>query len=592
MASPWAFGNTTVRNPLRIRSGLAALLDSPLNGYLIGKEQERQFAEVLDRAGVVEIRDRTRDYSDLGRKWRSCFSQLGFVTHKFDRATRLGDPEPAVQAAAALLPESGLTGPPFQVTPSGLRFIRAESVPQQQECMLRALRAYQVPSAIEPRNGETPFSPLYFVLQVLTLLLERSGRGLSDVEMAMLQTHRTHDPDGVAAAVDAVLAYRERAAAVTGTVARRQVARKTLEPLAAAMGVRCESLSDYADSNFRYLRYTGLFSYQGKRLVLGEAKRSIAEAILQRGPVLLDGDSPEYLARLWNGAPLPTDDEATAAGEIARYRRLLEQEGVPLADLPAASAGAGIADLNQIRLELEEAYQHRREEKYAALQCREPYLSETIATLKRLDGQKDEEARAIDRIDDKAAYLEWAVWRAFLAIGGLVGPAHEARRFRVDQDFYPMGCAPGRGPDMLFLFEEFALVVEVTLTSSSRQEAAEGEPVRRHVAVEKDRIGGALGLPVYGLFLAGTIDNNTAETFRIGVWYNGDAPTFLNIVPLTLAQFIRLMELFRQAPFAAGRLRQLLDSCLTLRNAHAPAWKREIETLVEGFLVPRVRPNT
>jgi len=73
-------------------------------------------------------------------------------------------------------------------------------------------------------------------------------------------------------------------------------------------------------------------------------------------------------------------------------------------------------------------------------------------------------------------------------------------------------------------------VVEVTLTSSSRQEAAEGEPVRRHVAKEKAKIAAVSGKPVYGLFLARTIDNNTAETFRIGVWYSGDEPEFINIV--------------------------------------------------------------
>ena len=46
----------------------------------------------------------------------------------------------------------------------------------------------------------------------------------------------------------------------------------------------------------------------------------------------------------------------------------------------------------------------------------------------------------------------------------------------------PIGCAPGNGPDLIFEFENYVLVAEVTLTDSSRQEAAEGEPVRRHVA--------------------------------------------------------------------------------------------------------------
>ena len=67
---------------------------------------------------------------------------------------------------------------------------------------------------------------------------------------------------------------------------------------------------------------------------------------------------------------------------------------------------------------------------------------------------------------------------------------------------------------MVFEFADFLLVVEVTLTESSRQEAAEGEPVRRHVAdiaEEQKAIGGKA---VYGLFLANRIDSDTAETFR------------------------------------------------------------------------------
>jgi hypothetical protein len=126
-------------------------------------------------------------------------------------------------------------------------------------------------------------------------------------------------------------------------------------------------------------------------------------------------------------------------------------------------------------------------------------------------------------------------------------------------------------------------VVEVTLTTSSRQEAAEGEPVRRHVAIEKARVLSESGKRVYGLFIAGVIDNNTAETFRIGVWYNGDNPEFINIVPLTLEQFTKIMIRFRNRWFAVKQLRDMLDECLITRNAHAPAWKEAIGQYVSSF---------
>ena len=62
---------------------------------------------------------------------------------------------------------------------------------------------------------------------------------------------------------------------------------------------------------------------------------------------------------------------------------------------------------------------------------------------------------------------------------------------------------------------DFTILTEVTMSTSSRQEAMEGEPVRRHVSdavLKYDK-------PVYGMFIAVRIDTNTAETFRHGIWY-------------------------------------------------------------------------
>lgn len=151
---------------------------------------------------------------------------------------------------------------------------------------------------------------------------------------------------------------------------------------------------------------------------------------------------------------------------------------------------------------------------------------------------------------------------------------------------------PGNGPDLIFEFDDFVIVVEVTLTDNSRQEAAEGELVRRHVAelVSHYRAdlmayyGAQSGKPVYGLFIANRIDSNTAETFRIGVWFTRtDDKMRLDIIPLTLAQFKAFFEaLFTSGRVEVGLIRELLDLCGGLRPAHeAPAWKREIEQIIE-----------
>jgi|UPI0004840023 hypothetical protein len=582
MNSPWHFGNTTVRNPMRIRDGLAVLKNPTLNGHLIGKEQESLLAYELDKAGVINLGQTDPDF--MGRKWRSCFSQLGFITHKFTRNLNPGEKDPIIIEVIKDHPELGLTGQPYQLTPSGLRMIEAETVQEQQECMLRALLAYEIPSLIEPNNGEYSFNPFIFILQVLKKLSAvENPRGLSSVEMGIVQSYRDHSK--VDQVVQEILNFRAERDAAIGRVARRKIDNQLLENLANAAGLKRGSIKDYTDVNFRYPRLTGLVSLKDKRLVLNEKKLPVIDAILAGGPKIYGKENHhKYLLRLWKGAELPTDNEATAREEILRFKHLLIDSGVQPELIPLIPDTQDVAELNQIRLRLEVLYQQVLEKKFASEQNADEQVKEIVAYLKSIDRQPIDDAYDIE-IDDEPAYLEWAVWRAFLAINQLVNKPHEARRFRVDQDFFPLGCAPGNGPDMIFEFEDYVLVVEVTLTSSSRQEAAEGEPVRRHVAKEKANVNATTGKPVYGLFLARTIDNNTAETFRIGVWYNGDEPDFINIVPITLKQFILMMEKFLTKRFDNREFRRVLDSCLIPRNAHAPAWKREIQKVVEQFLV-------
>lgn len=76
-----------------------------------------------------------------------------------------------------------------------------------------------------------------------------------------------------------------------------------------------------------------------------------------------------------------------------------------------------------------------------------------------------------------------------------------------------MGAVPDDGTDIVFEFEDYIIVVEVTMPTNSRQEAMEGEPVRRQVA----HLVMSNNKPVYGVLVANKIDLNTEEAFRLGV---------------------------------------------------------------------------
>lgn len=556
---PWHLGNTTVRSPFRLRDGLVALSTSSLQGNLRGEEQERAFRRLLGEHGIVELGN--DDTYSVGRKWRSALNKLGFLY-------------PEVPPASGI-PQSEV-GPIDMITPNGWRLIRADTVPAMQECFLRALAAHYIPSALERKFDFSVFSPLRHTLAVMLELEKQTGESrLNFVEMAIV-VQLTSSDETLVDIVAQVLALRARRLASPN---KRKFDRQEREAAAVLHGYAAGTFNDYADTNLRYLKATGLVQSKGRGLSLVPEKHVFVEKLIQDTGIP-DSDR-SYFITLCNGAKLPTDNKDSALAVLDDLLRQLEKRGIPFdatgkpTDTPA--------DIAIIRHQIEEILSERNEEEYAIRQAVEweeiaAYM-ELIITRKGKKTLSNGEDIEVPQAE-APAYFEWVLWRAFLAINSLANKPYEARRFKIDQDFLPVGTAPGNGPDLIFEFHDFVIVVEVTLTANSRQEAAEGEPVRRHVADLVSHYGAQSGKPVYGLFIANRIDSNTAETFRIGVWFTQtDDKMRLDIIPVTLVQFKAFFEaLFTSGRVEVGLIRELLDLCGGLRPAHeAPAWKHEIQ---------------
>ena len=559
---PWHLGNTTVRSPFRLRDGLVALSTSSLQGNLRGEEQERAFRRLLGEHGIVELGD--DDTYSVGRKWRSALNKLGFLY-------------PEVPPASGI--QQSEIGPIDMVTPNGWRLIRADTVPAMQECFLRALAAHYIPSALERKFDFAVFSPLRHTLAIMLELEKQTGESrLNFVEMAIV-VQLTSSDEPLADIVAQVLALRARRLASPN---KRKFDRQEREAAAVLHGYAAGTFNDYADTNLRYLKATGLVQSKGRGLSLVPEKHVFVEKLIQDTGIP-DSDR-SYFITLCNGAKLPTDNKDSALAVLDDLLQQLEKRGIPFdatgkpTDTPA--------DIALIRHQIEGLLSERNEEEYAARQAVEweeiaAYM-ELIITRKGKKTLSNGEDIEVPQAE-APAYFEWVLWRAFLAINSLANKPYEARRFKIDQDFLPVGTAPGNGPDLIFEFHDFVIVVEVTLTDNSRQEAAEGEPVRRHVADLVSHYGEQSGKPVYGLFIANRIDSNTAETFRIGVWFTRtDDKMRLDIIPVTLAQFKAFFEaLFTAGRVEVGLIRELLDLCGGLRPAHeAPSWKREIEATI------------
>ncbi len=569
---PWHLGNTTVRSPFRLRDGLVALSTSSLQGNLRGEEQERAFRRLLGEHGIVELGD--DDTYSVGRKWRSALNKLGFLY-------------PEVPPASGILQNE--IGPIDIITPNGWRLIRSDTVPAMQECFLRALAAHYIPSALERKFDFAVFSPLRHTLAIMLELEKQTGESrLNFVEMAIVVQLTSGDKP----LADIVVQVRALRARRLASLNKRQFDGQERKAAAVLHGYAESTFNDYADTNLRYLKATGLVQSKGRGLSLVPEKHVFVEQLIQDTGIP-DSDR-SYFTTLCNGAKLPTDNKDSALAVLDDLLQQLEKRGIPF-DVTGKRTDTP-ADIAIIRHQIEGILSERNEEEYATRQAVEweeiaAYM-ELIITRGRKKTLSNGEDIEVPQ-DEAPAYFEWILWRAFLAINSLANKPYRARRFKIDQDFLPVGTAPGNGPDLIFEFHDFVIVVEVTLTTNSRQEAAEGEPVRRHVADLVSHYWAQCSKPVYGLFIANRIDSNTAETFRIGVWFTQtDDKMRLDIIPVTLVQFKTFFEaLFTSGRVEVGLIRELLDLCGGLRPTHeAPAWKREIQQTFDNQIAALLNP--
>jgi len=568
MRKPWNLGNTTVRSPFRLREGLIALSGSILHGNLDGSENELAFAKLLHDKGVLCLKSlEPRNIgimappSSTGRKWRAALSQMGFIVHQ--KAPSYTDK---------------WKGKENTLTANGRRLIDADTVPAMQECFLRALAAYHIPSCIESSYEFKTFSPLQYVLAILIKLEDKTGSSrLYQREIGQIIQLSDSSSDA-SIVVDLILAMRaERESAQN----KRKFDNDKYDQAAEGCTTSANTLRDYADSNSRYLKSTGLVQSKGKGIAIVPEKKLFIEHLLQHDN--LPASKEAYFNMLFNGAALPTDNIEEAQLVVEDLIVQLNNLGKTVeAQEPLDDVGL----VNNYRYSLEEQLFQLKEIDYAATQVDlwediAAYLQAISTRANSFTLPSTQEKESIPR-NEMPAYFEWAVWRAFLAINSLVKPPYESRRFRIDQDFKPVAPAPGGGADIIFEFQDTVIIGEVTLTESSRQEAAEGEPVRRHVASYMQKYKDKA---VYGLFIANKIDTNTAETFRYGIWYlpPDDERLSVDIIPITLEQFHGFfVASFKYNNAHYGNLIEMMKGCLSHKDTcHAPEWKKKITTEVD-----------
>lgn len=550
----WMVGNNGMRNPNRIMDGFRVFSESPFVGHL-RKENEIEFTKLLNEKGIIHNEEGKDESGSHARKWRLVFSRSGLIY-------------PQLKSSEG---QQSDLGPLDDITPFGRAFLKADTYPAIQEFFLRAMSVEQV----AVNKGTSHFSPLRWILAIMVELEKRTGTSeLSRIEFA-LWGHTTTPEDGLSNVVDKILDLRKR----RSTASSKNVFDKNEIKLRGKdYKGKSGNFVDYADMNMRYLRISGVLQRKGRGLIIAPAKHLLAEA-LAKSTVSTRPLIDEYRL-LCNGAPLPTDNENVAKSVLNDLMRQMKERRIAfdISDLPLDTP----AEINIARRRLENIIAQTDEIQYAQTQCDQwKEISDYMSLLIKGGGKTvyDEDNAIEVPKDETPAYLEWTLWRASLAIDHLVNMPYEVRGFKLDSDFMPVSAAGGGKGDLYCEFEDFTILTEVTMSTSSRQEAMEGEPVRRHVSdavLKYDK-------PVYGMFIAVRIDTNTAETFRHGIWYaKDDVKQRLDIVPLTLAQFQKyFVAMFDANKANPETVRDLLVECESQRDIlEAPFWKKYIDRTV------------
>lgn len=553
----WNLGNTTVRNPERIKAGLG-LLKKHFDGKVFDLAAQKSFFDVLLEAKIIEGDPaQEKNKAASGRKWQSVCNKLGLVT----RSSRVNGVLTVTEAGNALLNEESLASDVF----------------------LRQMLKVQLPSPTEEHLEDASVHPFFLVLSVGVELVRREMKPLGREEIALFIQSATND-NQTAEIVEAIAEYRTSRDAIKGSVAKSKFFRDRLWAKAEELygdkvnNQKLSTLKDYSDTTVRYSAITGIFTIGRQSLSIKEDQLNLAFAIVDAGlpPLYSEAEFAQYFHNPAMPA-LPTDNAAFLERDIevlsARLEELSRQTGSEVADRDAIEA-TSINKLKRRREDLESELTSLKEIQFYRSQHNEDQIEDIEGLFESIKNRE-----TIGGSDYLPAWAEWNVWRVFLSINTISNPVSETRGFKINSELFPVHHAKGGQSDLCFEYEDGTIIpAEITLSSRERQYNMEGEPVQYHVKsiVEKNRSS-----EVIGLFTAPDIHVATAHEFYGADFYSQKVGGVvkLDIVPLNFEQLQSLLPGKRNSCSTGSELIAKLKHLLILRDksSDGAVWLKNIE---------------
>jgi len=637
----WTIGSTTVRNPDRLRGGLK-ILNEHFRGKKWDVSEQERFFELLRKDKVYEMKDEnyyrmtSKRKQEHARKWISILNQLGFcfAYHSSAKSVIITEAGQALldnpdiedeiflrqllkyQKPCVLPKQNGASFENVSVLPfvASLKItyeLRGISKDEISIFLNTTVRMEDIDKAIKQVKdyrtqkdeivGRVRKRKFYYKTQILRLkeiFKDEVNERVVLIKILVVKSKKDKSFISSAEGVN-LLADITKGGKGSNTIKSRKAQREIKEAikfgketevikeifLAYYLQLKISTLKDYADLTARYLRKSGLFSISRNKLITFSEKENLIKTLLSQDWELVGDD--KYLNYLWNSSlpALPSDKaeylkkhlSLIKAKEKALFEKVGVRESLKLVGKDIVPA-KNLLKLKQQTKAVEDSLLKLKEVEFYYSQGEEKQVIDIINFYDLILNKQILGGEAY-----YPAYMEWNTWRVFLAIDTLANKPYEARNFKLDDELQPINHAAGNQADMVFEYDNFVLVTEVTLLTRANQWSAEIEPVPRHVAKvqsqnkEKD---------VFGLFVAPQIDVNTVLTFFNNRKYSVDEEIIdLTIIPFSIDQVKLLLSIFQLTRFSTHDMKRLFISIQEEMSSSKDAleWNKKIPAIMNDW---------
>ncbi|MEM9884767.1 MAG: AlwI family type II restriction endonuclease [Bacteroidota bacterium] len=453
--------------------------------------------------------------------------------------------------------------PKIKITPAGRELLKTNRIA---DVFTRQLIKFQLPSPYHTQKKSRFFIKPY--LELLHLL--KAVDSLSKTEIALFFLQYTHI-ENFDTIVKKVLDYREHVKRFKGSrrtyayqqfeqevkkVYQEEIEAKQLKTressdltLQKFIKTKRSNWIDYADAFIRYLRATELISFQKNtlRVIISPSKFQEVDHILRtidRNPTKFESkeDFKKYLFSAEN-IILFYDIRANLVRALEKLSFNFDSS----------------LNINKLKELLKNKIEDTKTEKIVAVEKSLKDFrayDDILSIFERLEKRE---------VPDPPLYMEWNVWRAMVMLNYAISVKGN---FKIDLDGVPLSFASGNMPDIEIEYDDFVLIVEVTMSRGNKQFEMEGESVARHFGKKRR----ATNKDVYCLFIAPKVSEATLAHFfnlnRFTTRYYGGKT---QIVPMNLKQFLAFIQIAKEHKLSSSMpIKNYFENAIRLNSSATP----------------------